>query len=146
MAGEPGQGSVLPQCEREAEVVRALAGGELSVDLLQHAEACGVCSEVRAITRQLHAMESSLEEPMESAAGLWWRLNLRMRREKMERAGLPLIWMGRICAATVVLVACFALWQVSVDTGASSLLILGLLALAAVALPTMIVLWRWSQS
>jgi hypothetical protein len=146
MAGEPGEGSALPQCEREAEVVCALVGGELSADLLQHAEACGVCSEVRTITRQLHAMDSSVEEPMESAAGLWWRLNLRMRREKLERAGLPLIWMGRICAATVVLVACFALWQVSARIAADYVLIVDLSALAAVALPTMIVLWRWSQS
>ena len=144
MAGKPGEGSALPQCEREAEVVCALVGGELSADLLQHTEACGVCREVRAITGQLHAMDSSVEESMESASGLWWRLNLRMRRETLERAALPLIWMGRICAATVLLVACFALWQVSAHIAADSVLIVGLSALSAVALTTMIVLWRWS--
>ena len=72
--------------------------------------------------------------------------NLRMRRQKIERVRLPLVWMGRIFAATVLLAACFALWQVSLNTGVSYPLVVGLLALAAVALPTMIILWRWSQS
>jgi hypothetical protein len=146
MARRPAEGSALPQCEREPEVVRALAHGELPEDLLRHARECAVCSEVCAITRQFHLVERSMEEPMESAASLWWRLNLKMRREKMERTKLPLVWMGRICAATVVLVTCFALWQVSLKTEGSSVLTVGLLALAIVALPTMIVLWRWSRS
>jgi hypothetical protein len=147
MARKSGVGDEIRRCEREAEVVRALGCGELSGDLLQHAEACVVCSEVCAITRHLLLVESSmLEEPLESAAGVWWRLNLRMRRQKIERARLPLIWMGRIFAATVLVAACFALWQVSQSTSVSYPLVVGLLALAAVALPTMIVLWRWSRS
>ena len=106
-----------------------------------------VCSEARSITQELqHLLQDSVEEPLESAASLWWRLNLRMRREKVNRAKLPLLWMGRICAATVLLATLFALWQVSTHTSFSYVLIVGLLALAAVALPTMIVLWRWSQS
>ncbi len=69
-----------------------------------------------------------------------------MRREKVNRAKLPLVWMGRISAATVLLVTFFALWKIAVRTTFSDVLMVGLLALAAVALPTMIVLWRWSQS
>ena len=61
-------------------------------------------------------------------------------------ARLPLVWMGRIFAATVPLATCLALWQVSRNTGGSYLLVVGLLGLVAVALPTMIVLWRWSRS
>ncbi len=146
MAGKSGVGDEIPRCEREPEVVHALGRGELPGDLRQHAEACVVCSEVCAITRHLLLVESSMEEPLESAAGVWWRLNLRMRRQKIERVRLPLVWMGRIFAATVLLAACFALWQVSLNTGVSYPLVVGLLALAAVALPTMIILWRWSQS
>jgi hypothetical protein len=146
MAGKSGVSDEIPRCEREPEVVRALGRGELSGNLLQHAEACVVCGEVCAITRHLLLVESSMEEPLESAAGVWWRLNLRMRHQKIERARLPLVWMGRIFAATVLLAACFALWQVSLNTGVSYPLVVGLLALAAVALPTMIVLWRWSRS
>jgi len=127
--------------------VRALARGELPEDLLQHAEACVVCSEARSITQELqHLLQDSLEEPMESAASLWWRLNLKMRRDKVSRAKMPLVWMGRICAVTVLLAVFFALWQVSTSATVSDVLIVGILALAAVALPTMIVLWRWSQS
>jgi len=137
----------MPGCEREPAVVRALAQGELPEDLLRHIEACSVCSEVCSITEELQRLlQDSVEEPLESAASMWWRLNLRMRRDKVNRARLPLVWMGRICAATVLLVTFFALWQVSMRTTAWDVLIVGLLALAAVALPTMIVLWRWSQS
>jgi hypothetical protein len=146
MARKSGVGGEIPQCEREPDVVRALGGGELSGNLLQHAEACVVCSEVCAITRQLLLVESSMEERLESAAGVWWRLNLRMRRQKIDRSRLPLVWMGRIFAATVLLAAFFALWQVSRNTDLSYPLVVGLLTLAAVALPTMIVLWRWSRS
>jgi hypothetical protein len=147
MARKAGGAYEMPECEREPEVVRALARGGLPEDLLQHTEACLACREVRSITQELqHLLQDSLEEPLESAASLWWRLNLRMRRDKVNRAKLPLVWMGRICAATVLLAVFFALWQVSIDTTFSDVLIVGLLALAAVALPTMIVLWRWSQS
>jgi hypothetical protein len=62
----------------------------------------------------------------------------------MNRARLPVVWMGRICAATLLTAALFALCQVG-RTTASYVLIAGLVALATLALPTMIVLWRWSR-
>jgi hypothetical protein len=136
----------IPRCETEPDVIRALGRGVLSGDLLQHAQACVVCSEVCEITRQLHLIESSMEKPRESAAGVWWRLNLRLRRQQMNRAQMPLVWMGRVCAATLLLITFFALWQVSANRAVFDVLIIGLLALAAVALPAMIVLWRWSRS
>ena len=45
-----------------------------------------------------------------------------------------------------LLTAFLALLQLSVQTRVSGVLIVGLLALAAIALPAMIVLWRWSRS
>jgi hypothetical protein len=147
MAHKPGEGYEMPGCEKEPEVVRALARGELPEDLLRHTEACLVCSEVRSIAQELqHLLQDSVEEPLESAASVWWRLNLRMRRDRVNRARLPLVWMGWISAATVLLVAFFAVWQIAVRTTFSFVLMVGVLALAVVALPTMIVLWRWSQS
>ena len=146
MAHRPSEQRETTRCGKELEVVRALAQGELPRDLLEHARACAVCSEVRAVSQQLQCLvEGSTEEPLESAASMWWRLNLRMRRQQMDRAQLPLVWMGRVCAATLLLMF-FALWQVSANRAVSSVLIIGLLALAAVALPAMIVLWRWSRS
>ena len=147
MAHRPGEQRETTRCGKEPEVVRALAQGELPRDLLEHARACAVCSEVRAVSQQLQCLvEGSTEEPLEPAASMWWRLNLRMRGQQMDRAQLPLVWMGRVCAATLLLTTFFALWQVSANRAVSSVLIIGLLALAAVALPAMIVLWRWSRS
>ncbi len=147
MAHRPGEDNAIPRCEQESEVVRALARGELTHDLLLHTEACAVCSEIRAVTQQLnHLHERSLDERLESAASMWWRLNLRMRRQQMNRAQLPLVWMGRICAGTLLVTAFFVLLQLSRRTTVSDVLTVGLLALAAVALPALIVLWRWSRS
>lgn len=147
MAHRLGEQNETPQCEREPEVVSALAQGELPPDLLQHAQSCAVCSEIRSVSRQLQRLfESCTEDPLEPAASMWWRLNLKMRREQMNRAQLPLVWMGRVCAATLLLTALFALWQISARTSLSNVLAVGLVALAAVAVPAMIVLWRWSRS
>ena len=147
MAHRPSEQRETTRCGKEPEVVRALVQGELPRDLLEHARACAVCSEVRAVSQRVQCLvEGSTEEPLESATSMWWRLNLRMRRQQMDRAQLPLVWMGRVCAATLLLITFFALWQVSANRAVSSVLIIGLLALAAVALPAMIVLWRWSRS
>lgn len=147
MAHRPGKQYETPRCERELEVAHALAHGELPPDLLQHAGACAVCSEVRSVSQQLQQLlESSRDEPLEPGASMWWRLNLRKRRQQMNRAQLPLVWMERVCAAILLLTALFAFWQISARTTLSSVLTVGILALAAVALPAMIVLWRWSRS
>ncbi len=147
MAHRPGEQHETPRCEREPEVAQALAQGGLPPELLQHAGACAVCSEVCSVSRQLESLlEGSLEEPLEPAASMWWRLNLRLRRQRMNRAQLPLIWMERTCAAILLLTALFALWQISARSSVSNILTVGLWALAAVALPATIVLWRWSRS
>ena len=125
----------------------ALAQGELPHQLLQHTRECTVCGEVRLVSQQLeHLIEGAVEEPMESAASLWWRLNVRLHRQQMNRAQLPLVWMGRVCFGTLLLTAFFVLRELSAHITVSAALTVGILALAAVGLPVMIVLWRWSRS
>ncbi len=38
---------------------------------------------------------------------MWWRITLRMRREKARRAERPLIWMTRIACTVAALIAAF---------------------------------------
>jgi hypothetical protein len=147
MAHRLGEQHEMQRCEKEPEVVHALAQGELPPGLLQHAAACPVCSEVCSVSRQLESLlESSMEEPLEPAASVWWRLNLKLRRERMNRAQLPLVWMEWASAAVLLLTALFVLWQIAARGEVSNVLTMGLLGLATVALPVTIVLWRWSRS
>lgn len=127
--------------------MHALSQGALPHQLLQHARECTVCGEVRLVSQQLeHLLEGAVEEPMESAASMWWRLNVRLHRQQMNRAQLPLVWMWRVCFSTLLLTAFFVLWELSAHITVSDVLTVGILALAAVGLPVMIVLWRWSRS
>jgi hypothetical protein len=147
MARKASEGYLMPACEKETEVARALARGKLAEDLGQHTEVCPACHQVRSIAQQLQGLvEDVAEEPLRSAACTWWRLNLRMRREKVDHAKLPLVWMGRISFTTILFVTVFALSRVPILASFSFVMTSGLLALTAVALPISIVLWRWSRS
>jgi hypothetical protein len=147
MAGERSGGHEMPLCAREQEVVRALAYGDLSEHLRAHIDVCTACHEVRTVAQQLHRLaEDVAEEPLRSAACTWWSLNYKMRREKVGHAVLPLVWMSRISSGTILFAAAFGISRLSIHSAVSSVLAVGLLALAAVALPIAIVLWRWSRS
>ncbi len=90
-------------------------------------------------------MAASMAEPSRpSAASMWWRLNLRMRQEKARRAQVPLIWMARICYATIALLAVMLVTMIP-DFSRPTVEI-GLAGIAAVALPVAITLWSWSRS
>src|SRR5580704_10576065 len=84
------------------------------------------------------------EEPTPSAASMWWRITLRMRREKARRAEQPLIWMTRISCAVAALTA--ALLAASIPLPSRRAAEIGLLALSAVVLPAALTLWAWSRS
>jgi Na+/proline symporter len=84
------------------------------------------------------------EEPTPSAASMWWRLTLRMRREKARRAEQPLIWMTRISCAVAALTA--ALLAASIPTPSRRAAEIGLLSLIALVLPVALTLWGWSRS
>ena len=84
------------------------------------------------------------EEPPPSAGLMWWRIALRMRREKARRAERPLIWMARISIAVAVLTA--ALLAASLPMPSRPAAEIGLLALSALIIPVAITLWSWSRS
>jgi hypothetical protein len=84
------------------------------------------------------------DEPTPSAASMWWRITLRMRREKARRAEQPLIWMTRISCAVAALTA--ALLAASIPLPSRRAAEIGLLALSALIVPVAITLWSWSRS
>jgi hypothetical protein len=77
-------------CAREADVLRAVARGwraEADAEVAHHALECRRCAAVRAAAELLRAdhvrMAQSAHVP--PAAALWWRLERRLRDERVAR-------------------------------------------------------------
>jgi hypothetical protein len=114
----------MSDCPQEPTIAASVANDSLPESLVLHLAGCPVCREAHSVALRMRQFASGLaEEPGPSAASMWWRLDLRMRRERARRAQQPLVWMGRIFTAAI-----------------------GLAALSAVVLPVAIVLLTWSCS
>ncbi|HEX4275930.1 MAG TPA: hypothetical protein VHZ74_11270 [Bryobacteraceae bacterium] len=135
----------MSDCPYEPGIAAAVANGSLSEDLVLHLAECPVCSEEHSVARKMRQFASGLaEEPGPPAASMWWRLNLRMRRERARRAQQPLVWMGRIFYAAIAVTAALVLASIPGLSGRTA--VIGLAALSAVVLPVAIVLVSWSRS
>jgi hypothetical protein len=86
-------------CERESLVAAALKAGGLPEELRVHVESCAECRDAVLVFEFL--AEVSEAEQMETPpAGLvWFKSQLRLRREAAERAERPLVWGYRVAAA-----------------------------------------------
>ena len=96
------------ECAFEAEILSAVLQSSwperVSAELRTHIQACAVCSDVVATA---HAMNSARKEAhsravLPDSGVVWWRAQLRARREAAEAAGRP------ITAAQIIALACVA--------------------------------------
>lgn len=89
-------GSMKPTgCEHESAVVRAVRSGHWSEALREHAAGCDACGEAMAVAAFLH--ESAAPAVPEPGL-MWWKLELRARREKAARAMRPIVIAERAAA------------------------------------------------
>lgn len=85
----------LYPCSREKELTSALKSGQWpeagDADLRAHVEACSRCKDLVVVTESLRAARSvSMSAARLEAPGvLWWRAQLRRRKEAVERIGRP---------------------------------------------------------
>jgi hypothetical protein len=97
------------ECEFEADVLSAVIQSRwpdrADAELLEHAKHCEICSDVAAVAG---AMECASEESAEYArvpdalpdsGRVWWKAQMRARREAVQAAGRPI---------TAVQIAAFA--------------------------------------
>jgi hypothetical protein len=110
----------LSSCETEPLIVQAIRSGEASPELVAHAQACPVCSEVWSIAGFLRE-EANLAAHEVNALpdpGLIWRkAQARAREQALAKATMP-IRMMRTCA---IVLAIFAMpWLVSQWTQVST--------------------------
>ena len=108
----------VPQCEREPAVTALLQSGRwpeaCDAALRSHVEGCAVCSEVVLVARLLQEDNASLlaDVKLPDAGLVWWKAQLRARREAAEVATRPIALAERFALACggAVLVA-FIVWK-----------------------------------
>lgn len=135
----------MSDCPWESRIRIAVAEGSLPEDLVLHLAGCPVCSEAHSVAGKMRQFANGLaEEPGPSAASMWWRLNLRLRRERARQAEKPLLWMRRIFYVVIALIAPLEFRSITNLSGRTA--VIGLVALSAVVLPVAIALLTWSRS
>lgn len=114
--------SRLIACAREREVIAAVAAGRWAAaddDLRDHVARCQACAEARGMAETMRALEhETLDEVrLPSGAQVWWRAQLRARREAQQAAARPVLVAQGLGAAVVIgLIAAVLSWQWPVIT------------------------------
>ena len=135
----------MSDCPWESRVAIAVADGSLPEDLVLHLAVCPACREAHSVAGKMRRFAKGLaEEPVPSAASVWWRLNLRLRRERARQAQRPLVWMRTVFYLALALAALLELRSIPDLSGRTA--VIGLVALGAVLLPVSIALFTWSRS
>jgi len=82
-------------CEREEQVVAALRSGQWAEGLRAHVAECEECAEAALVAGVL--LEAEAGERVEVAQGgfLYWKMQLRARREAAAQAVRPIVWAER---------------------------------------------------
>jgi len=106
------------ECSHETDILDAVASGRwperVDVELREHAAACAICSEV-AVVSSLYREDYSaaMDQIRVPSAGLvWWKSELRARREAVRVASRPITLVAGIagtCAVAVLAVVLMAL-------------------------------------
>src|SRR5215472_4498808 len=84
------------ECELEAEVFAAIAEGRwpegVGASLREHISKCAVCSDVAGVAAPLQFEKQALRSAvvLPEAGQVWWKAQLRVRREAAEAAGRPI--------------------------------------------------------
>jgi hypothetical protein len=142
------------ECRYETEILDAVASGRwpdrLDAELRDHVSSCGICSEV-AMVSALYRDEyaSAMDQVRVPTAGLvWWKAELRARREAVRVASRPITLVTGIAGAgTIAVLAALLLgYSKQIDLAAVSAFFLALpmvlwLALAVILAVTPIALY-----
>ena len=80
------------RCELEPAVLAAESTQKWSDDLHRHLEDCPDCTDALMVERFLASekVEASSDSRLPTADQVWWRADLRLRRELARRAQLPI--------------------------------------------------------
>jgi len=143
----PMESSLVPTCPRELEVVAAEGSGRLRPEHRAHVRTCTACAEAVDVARELARLASNgADDPLPTAAFVWWKAQLAERLVARRRAdgflgaaeGIALA----VLLPTTLSLAGVALHAVAEPRGA---LWIGLGALCGAAVLGAAVLWIWQR-
>jgi len=108
----------VPQCEKELTVSEMLHAGRwpeaCDPALRLHVKGCAACSEIVLVAQFLREERASMcaDAKLPDAGLVWWKAQLRARREALEFATRPIALAERFAAACglVCLLACIT-WK-----------------------------------
>src|SRR4030095_14223047 len=99
------------ECDREIEIVEAVTCGRwpagVDEELQLHAATCAVCTDVVQVSLALTQDRSNalVSARVPSAGLVWWRAEMRARRDAVERATRPMRivkWAAVACALSAL--------------------------------------------
>jgi hypothetical protein len=107
-------------CEKELLVVEAARSGHWDDDLRAHVADCDSCADAMLAAEYLFSLREAdhAAAPVPHAGRVWWKAQLRARREAAERAARPISvaqWAAFACAAVALAGVC--VWQWSAIRG-----------------------------
>jgi len=107
-----------PQCEKEPAVTELLQSGRwpeaCDAALRSHVESCAVCSEVALVAGLLREENAALlaDVKLPDAGLVWWKAQLRARREAAEFAARPIALAERFALACgLAVLLAFMVWK-----------------------------------
>lgn len=106
------------QCQREDELLDALGRGFVGAELGAHLEACSSCSELHLVAGALLSdrVDSMAEAHVPAAGTMWWRIQLRHRRDAQATARRSLL-VGQAVTLAIAVALMAALFGVELATG-----------------------------
>ena len=111
-------------CERESQSVAARLSGDWPDELKRHVAQCPHCQDALLISSFLAEAGGPDNADVPAAGLVWFKSQLRLRREAVERAERPLVWGHRVAIAIAGgALVCGAAWAM----GTSGILYLALM-------------------
>jgi len=106
------------RCDRETDVLEVVRTGRwpeaCDADLRAHVAGCAVCAEVVLVAEALRRQDAGawLEARLPAAGLVWWKAQIRARREAAERAAEPMNVVAiAACACLACSLVALAVWQ-----------------------------------
>ena len=110
-------------CDREDELLGALARGLVGADLSEHVATCTSCTELQLLAEALLDDRNAAvaEAPVPAAGTMWWRMRVRQRHEAQATARRSLL-IGQAATLLIAITLVGALFGEAVMNGTRMLL------------------------
>ncbi|MBL0157537.1 MAG: hypothetical protein IPP47_10625 [Bryobacterales bacterium] len=129
-------------CDREQELLAALRSGNWTPELRAHLAACESCADAAITAEFLHQAAATADPHVPPAGLVWWKAQLRARRESAQAAARPVLIAERAAAIVALLGAVGALAWLSSDSTLAALAgIVALVLLTTAAAGALLFAW-----